>query len=239
MSLDSRLFRPMRSNSSSASSALVSVGVSSVGRPRRGRVVGMSGRSSMVGVIADFRRAGARRRARSQRCDDGGDGRVDLLVGQRARRRRQQLQAHRQAALAGADVGGVAPVGLVDVEQRRVAHQAASRRRVDRGHQRVVRDVVAATTIAMSRHADCCLRQRRRSSAASRAMHAPRASISNTTGACGSSYAWRQRGWSSPTQPMRLAVELDRARSGPDAAPDARRRRSARRAARAAPRRRP
>src|ERR1700752_872192 len=36
MSLDSRLFRPRRSNSSSASSALVRVGVSRLGRTTRG-----------------------------------------------------------------------------------------------------------------------------------------------------------------------------------------------------------
>src|SRR3954469_13597657 len=108
MSLDSRLFRPMRSNSSSASSAFVSVGVSSEGRitgsGRVGSVISPGGRFSRVGssmsvIIADASGAQAGTDGGGGAGYGGGDGGVDDLVGQR-RVVGQQLQPHGQAALA-------------------------------------------------------------------------------------------------------------------------------------------
>ena len=103
MSFDSRLFRPRRSNSSSASSALVSVGVSSVGSrtARRGRGVGSA-------MVVDAPVTAARRRTPrrgSSAASTPATTRVDALVGQRRRRRRSSSSRTRQAALAGGDAG--------------------------------------------------------------------------------------------------------------------------------------
>ena len=79
MSLDSRLFRPSRSNSNSASSALVSVGVSSVGSRHAlgGRVASGHGRCSHCSLSA--REPRAELAASDQR---GHHRAVDALVGQ-------------------------------------------------------------------------------------------------------------------------------------------------------------
>ena len=111
MSFDSRLFRPRRSNSSSASSALVSVGVS-MRRQDHGvhglLVVDVSARCSAAqpGAEAQPARA-APRRPRPRRC--ARRSALACVV--------EQFQAQRQAVLAGADVGA-GLLRAVDVEQR-------------------------------------------------------------------------------------------------------------------------
>ena len=131
MSLDSRLFRPSRSNSNSASSALVSVGVSSDGRLTRSRRR-CSGRWSWLPrslrcVQARSRapnalRAPARRPPpRRPRC------------ARRSAWPRSSSSSRRTARLRSPGaMPAAAAAGLVDVEQRRAARTSpvgSSRRR--------------------------------------------------------------------------------------------------------------
>src|SRR6188768_819691 len=118
MSFDSRLFRPRRSNSSSASSALVSVGVTSVGR--RTRSGGLAGRTMASTRRLLLAQPGAEPLA--ERSDHGADDALDMLVGQGALVV-ADLEADGEAALADGDAGR-ALRRLEDVEQRRTAHGA-------------------------------------------------------------------------------------------------------------------
>src|SRR5438270_13691699 len=98
MSLDSRLLRPRRSNKSSASSALVRVGVTSVGcRARPGGLAGPA-MTSVLRLLLTQARAGPL----CERSDDGSDDALDLFIGERAAVV-TQLEANREAALAGSD----------------------------------------------------------------------------------------------------------------------------------------
>src|SRR5450631_2792685 len=93
MSFDSRLLRPSRSNSSSASSALVSVGVTSVGiRTRSG---GMSVRAIAVALLLSEAHA----EASFELGHDARDDPIDVLVGERAIVV-SQFEAKGEAALA-------------------------------------------------------------------------------------------------------------------------------------------
>src|SRR3989344_3346342 len=111
MSLDSRLFKPSRSNSNSDSSALVSVGVSMVGS------------STVRSLILSFMRglspshaSGPHARAHlvGQILQHGLHGGFDALIVERLFVV-AQLDAHGQAALVFGDAGHRL-LGLVDVE---------------------------------------------------------------------------------------------------------------------------
>src|SRR6478735_7566663 len=137
MSFDSRLLRPRRSNSSSASSALVSVGVTSDGR--RTRSGGLAGRA-MASGLCRLLLAQARVEPRAERCDDSADDALDLLVGQRALVV-ADLEADGEAALADRDAGRTLR-RLEDVEQGGAAHGTFTGG-IDRVLQRRMADVAA------------------------------------------------------------------------------------------------
>src|SRR5829696_3588354 len=123
MSFDSRLLSPRRSNSSSASSALVSVGVTRVGCRLRG--AGESGRVAMGRSAPLGPKANAE--PGLERGKHAGDDALDALVGQRLGIV-AQLEAQCQAPLVGGDAGH-RRLRLVDVEQGRGAQDAAGGRR--------------------------------------------------------------------------------------------------------------
>src|SRR6187200_2992807 len=130
MSFDSRLLRPRRSNRSSASSALVSVGVTSDGsRTRSGGLAGRAMASGLCRLLLTQERV----EPRAERCDNGTDDALDLFVGQRALVV-ADLEADGEAALADGDAGRTLR-RLEDVEQGRTAH-AALPGRIDRVLQR-------------------------------------------------------------------------------------------------------
>src|SRR3954465_646074 len=99
MSFDSRLLRPSRPNSRSASSAFVSVGVTRVGnRARSGELGDRAIVVRLRSLLLPQAHAEALRKRRHHSRDDA----VDLLVGERAAVV-AQLEAHREAALAFGD----------------------------------------------------------------------------------------------------------------------------------------
>src|SRR5664280_1118023 len=131
MSFDSRLFRPSRSNNSSASSAFVSVGVTSVGWRLRGAG------GSVRAMVRGWRllRPQADAEPAFERRNDGGDDVLDALVGQ-GQGVVAQFQPQREAALTRGDAGD-RTLGLVDIEQRRGSHHAR-RLGLNRGDDRIV-----------------------------------------------------------------------------------------------------
>src|SRR5450755_66484 len=100
MSLDSRLLRPRRSKSSSASSALVSVGVTRLACRARG--AGESLRATVPSILLGLLHAQASTEALAERSHGTGDDAVDALVGQ-GLDVVAQLEAQSEAALAFAD----------------------------------------------------------------------------------------------------------------------------------------
>src|SRR4051794_24369504 len=121
MSLDSRLFRPSLSNSSSASSALVSVGVSRLPMTTAAASDFLASFAS-IALPVPGSAAQARAELAAGGRHDGGHGRLDALVGQ-CGFVVEQLQAHSQGALVGLQVGGGARRRLEDVEEPGRAQQ--------------------------------------------------------------------------------------------------------------------
>ena len=167
MSLDSRLFRPRRSNSSSASSALVERRRHQRRQQTRSRAG--SGRA-MVVELGRCSRAGARRAALRAR-DDGGDDALDAARRSASGVVVAQLEPDRQAALAGGDAG-----------RRRLAARrcrTASRARTSSPRPASIA-AISASCVTLSRGDDgdvaprrLLLRQRREGRQRRR-MHAPR-----------------------------------------------------------------
>ena len=202
MSFDSRLFRPRRSNSSSASSALVSVGVS---MRRQDHAVSVA--VLVCGcMVAAFSRAGARRSAACARCHRSGHGGVDALVGQVASSSSSSSRT-RQAAFAGADVAARLR-RLVDVEQRAPSAPGRTGRARSAADQRVVRRRRRAPP-APGRATTDCWRGHRLRTPARRAPARRRGPVRTAPAPAAVRRPGATCGCSSPTWPMRAAVELD------------------------------
>ena len=213
MSFDSRLLRPRRSNSSSASSALVSVGVSSVGCRLRGAggSVGWPWSSMLrsLGPQADAE-------PRLERGEHAGDDALDALVGQRLARRR----AARGAAPGCARRRRCRAPASSACRCRTGSRRGRRRRRPPRPPPAAPRGVTLfLATTARSRHAGCCfgsgskLGTGRRISAS--------ASSSNTTGVAGQLVGLAPARMQLADEADAHAVDLDRGAAARDAAPDA------------------
>ena len=219
MSLDSRLLSPSRSNSSSASSALVSVGVSSDGSSTRGL-------SLQFHASRSFAHPQPRSRAprRTAQCIDDADGTAASMRSSVNVPRRRAARCAPPCCARRADVAARL-LRPVDVEQPRRPHQFRRGRMHERRSAASCADLVGDDDRDVAPHR-LLARHRHDTTGMSRTSSAS-ASSSNSTGERGSSYAWRQRGCSSPIMPDVAAIELDARAAARDAAPDARRRRSA------------
>src|SRR3954471_23082066 len=139
MSFDSRLFSPICSNSSSASWALVNAGVSRLSTANS--MVSSSLANLVVVRSATGSSPQASAELRSDALHHRPHGRLDLVVGQ-CRVGAGERQADGQAFLAiGHAARGL--LRLVDVEQQRIAQQAAGFGAADGREQRGMRDLVA------------------------------------------------------------------------------------------------
>ena len=195
MSLDSRLFNPRRSNSSSASSAFVSVGVSSEAATlaRNGRLP--AARAQVWWSCLPFKRAGAHRAATATVESGPADGSLDLLFGQCGLDRRADSRC--TAMLRWSSPNPRSPPGLPT--DRKDAAERTSRSVVQPMDQSASPwSRFRAPPPQIARRPEAALDRPRLDVALQNSVE----SSSNIIGACGNSYACRQRGCNSPSHPM-------------------------------------